>query len=70
MEGGKSTLILESGGDEISEATRDMAIPAKAEAALVRKQDLRVLPAVFLMYFFTFLGPSQNPPTNKSPSRW
>jgi hypothetical protein len=58
MEGGKSTLVLESGGgDEASEATRDnVIISAKAESALVRKQDLRVLPCVFLMYFFTFLG--------------
>jgi hypothetical protein len=57
MEGGKSTLVLESGGgDEASVATRDNIISAKAEAALVRKQDLRVLPCVFLMYFFTFLG--------------
>jgi sugar phosphate permease len=55
MEVGKSTLVLESGGDEASGSTRDNIISAKAEAALVWKQDLRVLPAIFLMYFFTFL---------------
>jgi MFS family permease len=31
------------------------SIDSIAEAKLVRKQDLRVLPMVFLMYFFTFL---------------
>ena len=31
------------------------AIDPSLEAKLVRKQDLRVLPMVFLMYFFTFL---------------
>ncbi len=31
------------------------AIDSHAESKLVRKQDLRVLPMVFLMYFFTFL---------------
>jgi hypothetical protein len=67
MEGGKSSLVLESGGDEVAEAARGLDISAKAEAALVRKQDLRVLPMVFLMYFFTFLGMLQTPRTNKSP---
>jgi hypothetical protein len=67
MEGGKSSLVLESGGDEVAEAARGLDISAKAEAALVRKQDLRVLPMVFLMYFFTFLGMLQAPRTNKSP---
>jgi hypothetical protein len=67
MEGGKSTLVLESGGDEASEATRDNIISAKAEAALVRKQDLRVLPMIFLMYFFTFLGAPSHPLSSQSP---
>jgi hypothetical protein len=67
MEGGKSSLVLESGGDEVAEAARDLDISAKAEAALVRKQDLRVLPMVFLMYFFTFLGMLQSPRTNELP---
>lgn len=56
MEAGKSSFILESGGDVAAEVARDLVISDKAEAALVRKQDLRVLPMVFLMYFFTFLG--------------
>ncbi|KAH7127991.1 major facilitator superfamily transporter [Dactylonectria estremocensis] len=38
-----------------AEAVHDFAIDPVAEAKLVRKQDLRVLPMVFLMYFFTFL---------------
>ena len=62
MQAEKSTLVLESGGDEAPEASESLAIPPKAEAALVRKQDLRVLPMVFLMYFFTFLGRSKPAP--------
>ncbi|EFQ32696.1 MFS transporter [Colletotrichum graminicola] len=38
-----------------AEAARHYVIDPAAEARLVRKQDLRVLPMVFLMYFFTFL---------------
>jgi hypothetical protein len=68
MEAGKSSFILESGGDVAAEVARDLVISAKAEAALVRKQDLRVLPMVFLMYFFTFLGMLHTPRTNKSSS--
>lgn len=33
--------------------TRPLSLPH--ERALVRKQDLRILPMIFLMYFFTFL---------------
>ncbi|GJC97449.1 major facilitator superfamily transporter [Colletotrichum higginsianum] len=38
-----------------AEAAHSYVIDPAAEARLVRKQDLRVLPMVFLMYFFTFL---------------
>lgn len=38
-----------------AEAAHEFVIDPAAEARLVRKQDLRVLPMVFLMYFFTFL---------------
>jgi hypothetical protein len=68
MEAGKSSFILESGGDVAAGVARDLVISDKAEAALVRKQDLRVLPMVFLMYFFTFLGMLHTPRTNKSSS--
>lgn len=37
------------------EASHVVKIDPELEAKLVRKQDLRVLPMVFLMYFFTFL---------------
>jgi MFS family permease len=36
-------------------AANEYIIDPKAEARLVRKLDMRVLPMVFLMYFFTFL---------------
>ncbi|GKT42608.1 putative transporter [Colletotrichum spaethianum] len=38
-----------------AEAAHEYVIDPAAEARLVRKQDLRVLPMIFLMYFFTFL---------------
>ncbi|KDN66991.1 putative MFS transporter [Colletotrichum sublineola] len=38
-----------------AEAAHHYVIDPATEARLVRKQDLRVLPMVFLMYFFTFL---------------
>jgi MFS family permease len=38
-----------------SEASHVVHINRELEAKLVRKQDYRVLPMVFLMYFFTFL---------------
>ena len=38
-----------------AEAAHSYAIDPLAERKLVRKQDLRVLPMIFLMYFFTFL---------------
>ncbi|OHW89660.1 MFS transporter [Colletotrichum incanum] len=44
-----------SGANIDAEAAHSYAIDPAAEARLVRKQDLRVLPMVFLMYFFTFL---------------
>lgn len=47
-----SRVVL--GGADEAGPTID-AIDRVAEAKLVRKQDLRVLPMVFLMYFFTFL---------------
>ncbi|KAM0326752.1 hypothetical protein ACHAQA_006625 [Verticillium albo-atrum] len=37
------------------EVAHNYVIDQASEAALVRKQDLRVLPMVFLMYFLTFL---------------
>jgi len=56
MTAGKSTTILELAGDRAQDDTdQTCAIDSKTEAALVRKQDLRVLPMIFLMYFFTFL---------------
>lgn len=39
----------------IAEYAHEYVIDPVAEAKLVRKQDLRVVPMVFLMYFFTFL---------------
>lgn len=38
-----------------AQAARNMVLDPQAEARLVRKQDLRILPMVFLLYFFTFL---------------
>lgn len=38
-----------------ADVAHNYVIDPKAEAALTRLQDLRVLPMVFLMYFFTFL---------------
>ncbi|KAF6833837.1 major facilitator superfamily transporter [Colletotrichum plurivorum] len=43
------------GGSSDAEAARGYDIDPEAEARLRRKVDLRVLPMVFLMYFFTFL---------------
>ncbi|KAL0933270.1 major facilitator superfamily transporter [Colletotrichum truncatum] len=38
-----------------AEAAHDHVIDPKAEAKLTRKVDLRVMPMVFVLYFFTFL---------------
>lgn len=38
-----------------AEAAHEFVIDPASESRLVRKQDLRVLPMVFLMYFLTFL---------------
>ncbi|KAI9164134.1 LOW QUALITY PROTEIN: transporter [Paramyrothecium foliicola] len=46
---------VEVDGHVDAEAAHEYVIDPHAEAKLVRKQDLRVLPMVFLMYFFTFL---------------
>ncbi|WYZ39394.1 hypothetical protein EsH8_III_001308 [Colletotrichum jinshuiense] len=46
---------IHSDGHIDAEAAHTYAIDPVAEAKLVRKQDLRVLPMIFLMYFFTFL---------------
>lgn len=43
------------GGLVDAEAAHSYVIDASSERQLVRKQDLRVLPMIFLMYFFTFL---------------
>lgn len=52
----KSNIILELAGYGAQDDTdQTNVISSKTEAALVRKQDLRVLPMIFLMYFFTFL---------------
>jgi hypothetical protein len=48
-------LVIPQHGQVDAEAAHDAFIDPAAEAKLVRKQDLRVLPMVFLMYFFTFL---------------
>ncbi|KAF7553070.1 hypothetical protein G7Z17_g3910 [Cylindrodendrum hubeiense] len=42
-------------GHASAKASHEFVIDPVAEAKLVRKQDLRVLPMVFLMYFLTFL---------------
>ena len=43
------------GGLVDAEAAHSYVIDTVSENQLVRKQDLRVLPMIFLMYFFTFL---------------
>ncbi|CAG9989662.1 unnamed protein product [Clonostachys byssicola] len=48
--------VLPSHGSNVdAEVAIEYVIDPVLEAKLVRKQDLRVLPMVFLMYFFTFL---------------
>ncbi|KEY64032.1 hypothetical protein S7711_07395 [Stachybotrys chartarum IBT 7711] len=51
----KDEVIASSDDHVDAEAAHEYTIDPVAEAKLVRKQDLRVLPMVFLMYFFTFL---------------
>ncbi|GKT96356.1 MFS transporter [Colletotrichum tofieldiae] len=53
--GGSVLASAHPGANIDAEAAHSYAIDPTAEARLVRKQDLRVLPMVFLMYFFTFL---------------
>lgn len=52
---GGRVIIPHADGHVDPEAAHEAFIDPVAEAKLVRKQDLRVLPIVFLMYFFTFL---------------
>lgn len=51
----KDEVITSSDDHGDAEAAHEYTIDPVAEAKLVRKQDVRVLPMVFLMYFFTFL---------------
>ncbi|TLS24171.1 hypothetical protein PpBr36_08504 [Pyricularia pennisetigena] len=51
----KKPITMVRGGQVDAEAAHSYAIDPAAEARLRRLQDLRVLPMVFLMYFFTFL---------------
>ncbi|EHA48785.1 hypothetical protein MGG_11530 [Pyricularia oryzae 70-15] len=48
-------VTLVRGGQVDAEVAHNYVIDPAAEARLRRVQDLRVLPMVFLMYFFTFL---------------
>lgn len=49
-------LVADGDGQHVdAEAAHGFVIDPAAEVRLVRKIDLRVLPMVFLMYFFTFL---------------
>ncbi|KAI1858758.1 uncharacterized protein JN550_012508 [Neoarthrinium moseri] len=50
-----NVVIATHNGVLDAEATHSYVIDPVAEARLVRKQDLRVLPMIFLMYFLTFL---------------
>jgi MFS family permease len=52
---GKSSALLPEDSHVDAEAAHEYFIDPVAEARLVRKQDLRVLPMIFLMYLFTFL---------------
>ncbi|KAH7324170.1 major facilitator superfamily transporter [Stachybotrys elegans] len=51
----KTEAVAPQHGIIDAEAAHSFEIDPVAEAKLVRKFDLRVLPMVFLMYFFTFL---------------
>lgn len=54
MEGDKPSVLAGFGGLD-AQAVHEAVLDPQAEARLVRKQDLRVLPMVFIVYFFTFL---------------
>jgi MFS family permease len=53
-----AAVLLPENGQVDAEMAHEYIIDPAAEARLVRKQDLRVLPMVFVMYFFTFLDRS------------
>lgn len=51
----QSTSVLSNNSHVNAELAHEYVIDPAAEARLLRKQDLRVLPMIFVLYFFTFL---------------